>query len=121
VHYHSLAHAHAHAHIIYTAAVTDLHDLNCPQRDGTVSHANMSPFYLEKRLASPANCGETFHVFTLLLAAVREGIECEDSVGKCCECFCSDLIQVTDCACDGDGDALSYIYISMLLQAFTLA
>ena len=54
------------------------------QRDGTVLSANMRPFYLEKRLASPENRGESFHVFTLLLVAVLEGLHPGDmALGAC--------------------------------------
>ena len=60
------------------------------QRDGTVLYANMMPFYLEKRLAAASPCssssseegGETFHVFSLLLVSVIEGINAEDTIGK---------------------------------------
>jgi hypothetical protein len=44
----------------------------------------MRPFYLEKRLASPENRGESFHVFTLLLVAVLEGLHPGDmALGAC--------------------------------------
>ena len=44
-------------------------------------HANVSPFYLEKRLASPINSDHTFHVFSLLLASVLGGLNEADSIG----------------------------------------